>query len=382
MVGTSGSFWMDQVTRGWLVLQLTNSPFMLGLTFALRSIPILIFSLVAGVMADRVPRKLQLVAAQSIQALINPVLAALILTGTVEIWHMLVTAFLSGIASSFEQPTQQAILPGLVPRAYLANAVGLSSSAMSLTRSLGPAVAGLTIAFLGIGFAYVIQSVLYVFALVMTVAMRIVELPADRELPSLMGSFMEGIRYIRGNGVIAIVLVVALVPVLMVSPYVSLLSVFARDILDIGAEGLGFLLLAVGLGSIAGAFWVATWAGSFSRKGWIILVGAMVFGLCVGLFAATTSVVLALVLLAVAGIAQTIYHAMAQTLLHSTISDEMRGRVMSVFFLQRGLAPFGTFLAGTLASLINVPFAVAAMAAVAVLVLIVVAVKAPRVRQL
>ncbi len=382
MVGTSGSFWMDQVTRGWLVLQLTNSPFMLGLTFALRSIPILIFSLVAGVMADRVPRKLQLVAAQSIQALINPVLAALILTGTVEIWHMLVTAFLSGIASSFEQPTQQAILPGLVPRAYLANAVGLSSSAMSLTRSLGPAVAGLTIAFLGIGFAYVIQSVLYVFALVMTVAMRIVELPADRELPSLMGSFMEGIRYIRGNGVIVIVLVVALVPVLMVSPYVSLLSVFARDILDIGAEGLGFLLLAVGLGSIAGAFWVATWAGSFSRKGWIILVGAMVFGLCVGLFAATTSVVLALVLLAVAGIAQTIYHAMAQTLLHSTISDEMRGRVMSVFFLQRGLAPFGTFLAGTLASLINVPFAVAAMAAVAVLVLIVVAVKAPRVRQL
>ena len=382
MVGTSGSFWMDQVTRGWLVLLLTNSPFMLGLTFALRSIPILIFSLVAGVMADRVPRKLQLIVAQSIQALINPVLAVLILTGTVEIWHVMVTAFLSGVTSSFEQPTQQAILPGLVPRAHLPNAIGLSSAALSLTRSLGPTAAGLLIAFWGTGFAILMQAALYVFALVLTAAMHIVELPSGRELPSPVTSFMEGVRYIRGHSVVGIVLVVALVPVLLVTPYVSLLSVFGRDILEIGAQGLGFLLLAAGLGAIVGALWIATWAGSFRRKGWIILGGAMVFSLSIALFAVSGSFAVALGLMAVAGVAQTVYHAMAQTLLHTSITDEMRGRVMSVFFLERGLVPFGTFLAGTLATLISVSFAVATMSGIAVLILIIVAVKTPRVRRL
>ena len=355
---------------------------MLGLAFALRSIPILIFSLVAGVMADRLPRKLQLISAQASNALINLVLAALILTGTVELWHVLATSFLSGVATSFQQPTRQAILPGLVPRAHLANAIGLSSAALSLTRSLGPTAAGLLIAFLGTGFAYLMQAALHVFSLILTAAMRIVELPSDRELPSPIGSFMEGVRYIRGHSVVGIVLVVALVPVLMVTPYVSLLSVFARDILEIGAEGLGFLLLAAGLGAIVGAFWMATWAGGFSRKGWIILGGAMVFGLSIALFALTTSVVVALALMAVAGVAQTVYHAMAQTLLHTSITDDMRGRVMSVFFLERGLVPFGTFLAGTLASLISVSFAVATMAGIAVLILVIAAVKAPRVRRL
>ncbi len=381
-IGTSGGFWMDQVTRGWLVLALTNSPFVLGLAFALRAIPVLIFSLVAGVMADRLPRKLQLMSSQSSNAVINVVLAALVLTGTVEIWHVLMTALLSGVAGSFEQPTRQAILPGLVPRAHLANAIGLSAAALSLTRALAPTTAGLLIAFLGTGFAYVMQAALYVLALSLTVAMRIVELPSDREMPSPVGSFMEGVRYIRGHSVVGIVLLVALVPVLLVTPYVSLLSVFARDILQIGPEGLGYLLLAAGLGAIVGASWIATWAGSFSRKGWIILGGAMVFGLSIAIFALTRSFIVALPLMAVAGISQTIYHAMAQTLLHTSISDEMRGRVMSVFYLERGLAPFGTFLAGTMASLINVPFAVAVMSAAAVLILVIAAFKAPRVRRL
>ncbi len=381
-LGTSGGHWMDQVTRGWLVLELTNSPFMLGVAFALRSIPILIFSLVAGVMADRLPRKLQLISAQASNAIINVVLAALILTGNVELWHVLVSSFLSGVATSFQQPTRQAILPGLVPRAHLANAIGLSSAALSLTRSLGPTAAGFLIFFLGTGFAILMQAALYVFALVLTAAMHIVELPSGRELPSPVSSFMEGVRYIRGHSVVGIVLVVALVPVLLVTPYVSLLSVFARDILEIGAQGLGFLLLAAGLGAIVGAFWMATFAGSFSRKGWIILGGATVFSLSIALFAVSGSFVVALGLMALAGVAQTVYHAMAQTLLHTSITDEMRGRVMSVFFLERGLVPFGTFLAGTLATLISVSFAVATMSGLAALILVIAAVKAPRVRRL
>ncbi len=378
---TSGGYWMDQISRGWLVLLLTNSPFVLGLTFGLRAVPILIFSPMAGVAADRLPRKPLLMAAQGLSVALHLSLAFLIISGWIEVWHVLLNAALDGFVHSFQQPIRQAIMPSLVPRDRLANAIGLSSAGLGITRSLGPAAAGLVIAASGTGFAYLVQGALYFVAFTLTGFMHIARLDSPR-VDSPLESFVEGIRFMRRHEVVGSVLLITLVPIILVQPFVSLLSVFARDVLEIGPAGLGLLLAASGMGSIVGTISVAMFGSSILNKGRVLQVGAIGFGLGIGLFAFSTSVPISVVLLGFAGISQMLFYSMAQTLLHANISDDVRGRVMGVFFVEQGLVPLGTFSAGSLAAAVGAPLAVGGMALLATVLLAGIVIMVPRIRRI
>jgi MFS family permease len=372
---------MDQVARGWLVLELTGSTLALGSAFALRGLPILLFGAIAGVTADRFPRKLQLLGSQGLHLVVNTVLLLLIVTGQVELWHVLATAFMSGVAQAFQQPARQSVLPGLVPREHLANAVGLSSAGLSLMRTIGPTVAGILIAAIGTAGTYGLQAALYGLAMVLTAFLHVKPLPADRVILSPVASLIEGLNYVRRHELVATIMIVVLIPVLLTGPYIGMLSVFARDILDIGSTGLGLLLTCTGLGSVAGAMWLASYGGAFQRKGLVVLIGAIVVSLSVGVFAVSTWLPLSLAMLLLSGIANSAYYSMSNTLLHSNIDDAVRGRVMSVFFLEQGLVPFGTFVLGAMADIIGAPSAVAGMAFLSAGMMVVVLIRSKRLRQ-
>lgn len=378
-VSTSTSMWMEQLSRGWLVYELTGSVFLLGVVHAVRSLPLLLLGLFGGVLADRLDRKRQLMVAQLLNMGLNFLLATLIVTGVVEVWHVFTTAFLTGSVMAFQQPARQSLLPNTVPRADLVNAVGLNSIALNLCHSIGPAVAGIVASVAGLGATYYVQGALFLVASMWTAQLKVVDgRPADGK--SIWGSLAEGLGYIRGNQVLLMLLILALLPIVLAMPVIALLPAFAADVYDAGPGILGLLLAANGAGSVVGALVVAS-LGDFRRKGLYLLVVIMVLGLSLVAFAASPWLWVAVAMLAMVGFAQTSYRVLNQTLLHLHAEDQYRGRVMSVYLLDRGVAPLGALLAGTMAALLGAPVAVAILGALTFLTAALVAGAVPPLRR-
>ena len=360
---TSMGQWMDQVARGWLVYDLTGSPFLLGAVTATRALPLLFFGVLAGVVADRFGRKSQLIISQIGNGLINLLLAILVLTHHVEVWHVFATGFVAGTLQAFQQPARQALISDLVGERHIMNAVALNSAVLNLSRSIGPAVAGYLIAWVGSDGSYFAQSLIYFVATIWTFQMRVPKKSLAQERnreESLLAGLQEGFRYIRNNETVLMLLVLALVPLLLGQPYSSLLPVFAKEVLSIGAQGLGFLYTAAGLGALIGALYIAA-AGHFQHQGRLLLGGAGLFG--VGLVGLSLSswLPISLACLAIIGFANTSYNALANAILQTGTPPELRGRVLSVYLLNRGLVPLGTLFAGTLATLFHTPIAIGVM---------------------
>lgn len=383
----SSGQWMDQVTRGWLMYELTNSPLQLGLVSASRAIPLILFSVVAGAVADRHGRKAQLVIAQITNAVLNFVLAALVVTHHVRPWHVYATALLAGVVMSFQQPARQAMISDLVDEAHLANAVGLNSMVFNASRSVAPALAGVLIAAFDVGGSYILQGVIFVVATVWTVQMNV---PDPREQTghargrgdgSILGSTIEGGRYIWANRAVRSVILIVLVPSFLGQPYTSLMPVFARDILHVGATGQGLLLTFVGLGALVGAFAVAT-VGNTGRQGLLMLLGAAIFGLALVGFSASPWFVVSLGLMALSGLCNVTYGTQANTLLQVHTPSAIRGRVMGVYFLSRGLVPLGSLVAGAMASALGAPHTVALMGGACALLALWMLVSAPDLRRM
>jgi len=282
--GTSAGQWMDQVTRGWLMYELTNSPLQLGLVSGTRAIPLILFSVLAGAVADRHGRKAQLVIAQVTNAILNFGLAALVLTHQVRPWHVYLTAVLAGIVMAFQQPARQAMISDLVDEAHIANAVGLNSMVFNASRSVAPALSGLLIAAVDTGGSYIVQGLIFAVSTIWTLQMNVPDPRKEggrdrgQRSESIWSSSIEGARYIWSNHAIRSVIAIVLIPSLLAQPYTSLMPVFARDLLQVGAPGQGFLLTSVGIGALVGAFVIAT-LGNVGRQGLLMLVGAIVFGL-------------------------------------------------------------------------------------------------------
>jgi len=355
LIGT----WMQSVALGWLVLDITNSPFAVGLTQALRSLGVLLFTLYAGVVVDRVDKRRLIVWTQALQMLEALALAVLVWTGRVTTWQVMVLAVFFGVVNAFDIPARQAFIVELVGKEDLMNAIALNSSMFNAARIVGPAVAGVLIGVAGVGMCFFLNGVSYVAVIACLLAMRLPPF-VRRPMPS---SAWEGVRqavaFIQGDArVWALVALVAVFSVLGF-PFIVLMPVIARDVLHTDARGYGLLMAAVGIGAMLGALGLAV-QGPRVRKGVVLLGGGAAFGLLLVLFAAVRTIGVALALQALAGCAMIVTTALANTMLQTLVPDELRGRVMAFYaFVFVGMAPLGAFQAGLIAEHTGAPIAIA-----------------------
>jgi MFS family permease len=380
-VGSIGN-WMQATAQGWLVLGLTDSRLALGATSAAATAPILLLSIFAGVLADRIDLRRLLAATQLAAAAVAAVLAILTSTGVVEFWHVLVLAALSGSAGALATPAFQAVVSTIVDRSAIGNAVALNSAQFNLSRVLGPTIAGLIIAAGSIALAFWANSIGLVL-----VAFLIFSLPISRASniarveASLWANLVDGVRYVRAERTIALLVLLAAIPALFILNYLVLMPVFARDILNVGAPGLGLLNASLGVGALSGALGVAFLRpGGGSGRLMLAGLGSASVGLIV--FGLSTWLPLSCIALAVLGASQVAYYATTNTLIQVLVAPRLRGRVLSLYILTSlGVIPFGNLLAGAIAERFGSPLALAGGGTATLVILIVVAISFPALRQ-
>lgn len=371
-LATSMGLMMDQTARSWLIYQLTGSPLQLGFVSAVRGLPLLIFGVLAGVVADRYGRKAQLIIAQVVNAALNIALATLILTGRIQVWHVYVTGFLNGTVQAFQQPARQVLINDLAGEKHLMNAVALNSAAFNLSRSLGPAFCGILIEAFNTDIAYYVQGVMYLIATVWTVQMVVPKFVpiANKEgtstIQSVIESAREGIAYIANHRLILALMVLGLAPIFLGMPYTSLMPIFAIDILHGNAGTQGLLLTSVGVGAVLGALAIAS-MGQGQGNGKLLIAGAAGFGLGLVLFSQSKVLWMALIFTFIAGLSNSSYTSQDQTIIQVITPDNLRGRVIGIYFLNRGLIPLGSLIAGILADVLGGPWAVTIMGGACVL---------------
>jgi len=360
LIGT----WMQSMAQGWLALDLTDNAFLVGLVVSAGSLPIVLFSMHAGVLADRYDRLKLVKICQAFLALEASLLFWFTWTNHISIGWLLGLAFFQGVISSVEIPSRQSLLVGLVGRDDLPQAIALQSSGFNLARIVGPAIAAFTIAKFGIESAFGLNALSYVSVLV---SLYLVRLPPWRPSARLVRPW-EGIReslaYMRGTPMVAALMKLVTVYSILGVPYLVLMPVFARNRLGLDASGYGLLLASVGIGGLAGALGIAAQA---SRQAGTktLRAASYAFPAVLMLLSAVTNHALAYVLLFFAGIAMIVNGAVSNAMLQHIVPDALRGRLMAAYsFVVVGLAQtVGSFFAGIVARAFGVQWAVAIGAA-------------------
>ncbi len=358
LISHSGD-WMDQVALNWLVLQMTDSAFYLGLVNFCRAIPILVFTLLGGAAADRVERRRLMMVTQSSAMLLAFVLAGLVISGTANILLVLVIATGRGIVIAFNLPARHSLIPELVPRNDLANAVALNSLTLNVTKIIGPALGGLIIAAYGTGACFLFNGLSFLVVIWMLWAMDMPPSTRARPESGIARSIAEGMRFVRDDRTILLLVLVAIVPTFFGQPYLHLLALFAHDVFDIGPGGLGLLTSCAAAGAVGGALLVAS-IPARAATGAAMLGFLLAFGALLCAFALNPVLWLAPALLFGVGAMHIAYNASNNTILQLRLPDHVRGRVLSVLLLNRGLVQLGTASLATLAGLVGPPLAVAA----------------------
>lgn len=355
---------MDFVALGWLVYSLTNSPLSLGATGLAQSLPRIGLVLVGGAVADRVDRRRLLVLTQGICALLYCGLALLVIADQVQLWHVLACAFIFGCLRAFDNPSRQALLPHLIPREDLPNAVALGNLAWEVPRLGGPALAGVLIAALGVGPTLYVEALAFGFAMVLFSRIRI-EKALRTEQTQLLSSLVGGINYIRQEQIFGLLIGMVFFNSVFGMSYQVLLPIFARDVLQVGSQGFGLLQTSAAVGGVMGSLGVAALART-GRRGWFILGGSLAYGVGLMGFALSPWFGLSAFFLMLAGLANNVYMTAIATTLQMRVPDDYRARVMGVYSLTWSLQPLGAMITGTVAELAGAPTAVAAAAALVV----------------
>jgi MFS family permease len=349
--------WMQQVALSWLVYRLTRSPFLLGLVGFAGQIPSLVLAPFAGVWADRGNRRRIVIATQALAMVQALLLAALVLSGRVSVGHLLALSIFLGLVNGVDIPTRQAFLVEMVPgREDLANAIALNSSVFNAARLVGPAVAGLMIGLVGEGMVFLLNGLSYVAVIGALHAMRLgPRAQAGRATEPMGRRLAEGFRYAFGFPPIRALIFLVAVVSLMGVPFTVLMPVFATDVLGGGANTLGFLMAASGVGALAGALYLAS-RPSVRGLGYVILASVALFGASLIGFGLSRWAPLSMVALLGAGLGMMVQMASSNTILQTIVDDDKRGRVMSFYTMAfMGMVPFGSLLAGLLASRIGAP---------------------------
>jgi len=354
--GHSATLWMDQVARAVLILDLTDSAVMLSLVIATRLAPILLFGLVAGAVADRYDRKRILTVTQCVSTACHLFIGIVAVTGLVEVWHVFLTAAVSGTAMAFNQPVRQSLIPRTVPPEDLLNAVALNSTALSFMRIGGGAIAGSLLLVLSVGGVYLVTAGIYLLVILTTLLMRFDGDSAGkrRSETGLFGDLAEGFRYIAGQPVLFVVTGLSLILFVFGFPYQQVfVPLLAKKTLDLGDSGVGFLAGATGVGAFAGSLFVA-WKSNIARPGLQLMINMLIFGGALVAISLQANVWLTALLLAVAGSMTVTYMAFTNGILLSNSRPDMHGRVMSLLSLDRGLIPLGAILAGALVEALGI----------------------------
>ncbi|MGH7769785.1 MAG: MFS transporter [Candidatus Binatia bacterium] len=381
------AIWMDQVTRGWLIYELTDSALQLGLVRGVQAIPFLLLSPVAGSAADRYSRKKQVIAAQSASGLVFAATALLIFTGQIQPWHVYVTSVLMAIAQVFQQPARASMVAESVPLESLTNAIGLNSVVFNVARSTGPALAGVLIAGIGTGASYSAQAIFFLLATLWTLQVGSAQPSAGRagtrasRGESFAQSILEGWKFSWRNEAVRTGLLIVFFASLFIVPFTTLLPVFARDLLGVGATGQGLLLTSMGMGALLSAFTIAS-VGDRLPRGILMLAGVIVYGIAIVLFAASPWFNLSIALMAVVGLCHVSAHALIQTVIQSYSPAEFRGRTTAIFHMSQVVMTVGSMLFGGLAALWGAPWAVASMGMAGSLATVAIFVALPRARDI
>jgi MFS family permease len=348
-LGHSASLWMEQVVRPLLVYQLTHSGLLVGLALAVRMLPALVFGVVGGAVADRYDRRRVLMYCQSVTLSMHLLLGVLLVSGMFQLWIIFVTAFISGGAMAFNQPARQSLVPRLVPKEFLQNAIALNTTAMNLTRIGGAGLAGLLLVAFNYGEVYLLNAALYVFVIWTTTQIRYREQPSLAKRGSLFGDLTEGIRYVRGNQAAFSLITMAMILFVFGMPYQQLfIPLFALKVLGIGKGGAGALMAATGIGAVTASLFVASRA-TLRRRGLIANLAIGLYGVSLIVFAQSSLIAVSVAALVVTGGLSMVYMNMNNTLLLENTPPEYQGRVMSLMIVNMGLTPIGAILGGALA---------------------------------
>ena len=363
----------------WLVFELTDSPFWLGVVALAQAVPTVLLSVPAGALADRMESRLILAVTYAVIGLSHLAIALLTIAGLVELWMVIVWAMTVGALASGSTTAQNVLLPRLVDRRAMASAVAYSSAIWQTTRVVGPAVAGVSVALVGSGPSLLAAALGYALASLTIATLSLRPRPGGPSL--LRGGMWEGARYIARHRVFLAVTGLSFFTSVFGTSYMILLPIFAEDVLGVGARGFGALEAAAGLGALAGTV-VVVRLGAGRHTGRAIIAGAFSFGLLVAAFSATHSLLPGMALLFAAGLMQSVYLNLAMTVIQLLVPDELRGRVMGVWSVTWFLIMFGGFVSGSAATLLGTPTAIALGALAVSLFAAAVFIFAPELRRL
>jgi len=352
LVGT----WIQRIAMQWLVYRLTGSVFLLGIVGFTGELPVFLLSPVAGVLCDRYNRHRFLILTQTMAMIQALILAFLVMTGTIQVWHIIILSIFLGVINVFDMPVRQSLLIDMIEkRDDLGNAIALNSSMVNAARLIGPSIAGILIATVGEGLCFLINGISYIAVIVALFAMKLPHKAIKRQTNNILTELKEGFTYTFGFPPMRSILLLLAVVSLMGWPYQVLMPVFAKDILKSGPETLGFLMGATGLGALIGAVSLAA-RKKVQGLPKIIILAAGIFGSGLIIFSLSRIFIFSLFLMLIVGFGMMVQMASSNTVLQTIVADDKRGRVMSFYTMAfRGMTPFGSLFVGALADKIGAP---------------------------
>ena len=373
--------WMQKVAQSWLILELTKSAFYLGLDDFLGQLPILLLTLIGGVIADRHDRRQLLLASQYVQMATALTLAALVYWDIVSIWHILTLSFIAGLAQAFGGPAYQSLVPTLVEKKDLPNAIALNSIQFNLARVFGPLLAGATLAAFGTALCFALNGVSFLVVIVALLSLTIKHIPQAERKP-ILHDLKGGVTYVRSQPAIVALTVLAFLTTFLGLPLLTFLPIFASEIFH-GDVGLYSVMMSFsGAGAVVGALVVA-WLGRFKHMGLALLLVQLTFGVLITAFALSRIVWVSYLLLFFTGAALLIVFSMTASLVQLIVPDHLRGRVVSIYMVAfRGGMPLGSLWGGYAASLSSAPYVLAVNGALVSLVALYFLVRSHGVREL
>ena len=355
---SSSGFWLQQVVIGWLAYDITRSPFLTSVAMGLDALPILLAGPLGGLVADAFDKRKLLISAYLYQSVVTISFASFVLLGTVAIWHMFAFILLTGLSWVISDPTRSSMLPGIVPREGLVNAFALNSMAFSVSRLATPALGGLLLALTEAGPPLLLVGALQLTAVAAVLPIRFKsDSRTVLRVTTAFSQLLEGARYVAAHPVLRPLFLVAIIPPLMVMPFVhGLMPVYAAEVFAVGPTGLGLLLSAVGIGSTAGAFLLATWA-KFHRHGRAVLISIAVMAFAMIAFSRSPLYGAAFPIIVVLSAGMMMFFSVTNASIQSVVRNDYRGRVSGLYMVTWGLFPLGSLTAGALAQAFGAPMA-------------------------
>ena len=355
---SSGGFWLQQVIVGWLTYEVTDSAFWTSVALGLDALPILFVGPVGGLLVDNFDRRKLMAFIYGYQAVVTLIFATVVLTGNLQAWHIFAFIFFMGLAWVVTDPARMSLISNIVPREGLVNAFALNSMAFSVTRLATPAVGGVLIAVAGAGPALLVEAALQIGAVCAALALRVVTIPKPRmNLVSVRDGLLEGIRYVLNTPILLGLFALNAMPAMLIMPSVNgLMPVYAAEVFEVDARGLGLLVSAFGAGSTLGTFALAS-LGDIKAKGIALICGIIVTAVTTLIFSVNAFFPTAYLNLMIISAAMMMYFSVTSAVVQGTVPDEFRGRVTGLYMITWGLFPVGSLLAGWLAENLGVQHA-------------------------